>query len=136
MALFGKGSAGELNGFLDKGSHLEGELRFEQTFRVDGRVTGRIVSAGDLVVGERGEVEGEIEVGRLFVSGTVRGKVRAGRLEIASRGRLHADVETPTLVVEEGALFEGGCVMERDARPEPAAVETARPPRLQAVKER
>jgi cytoskeletal protein CcmA (bactofilin family) len=136
MSLFGKGSAGELNGFLDKGSHLEGELRFEQTFRVDGRVTGRVVSTGDLVVGERGEIEGEVEVGRLYVSGTVRGKVRARRLEIAARGRLFAEVETPALVVEEGALFEGACAMEREARPEIAPAEPARVARLQAVKDR
>lgn len=139
MNLRGKGTTGELNGILDRGSHLRGELHFEQTFRVDGKLTGKIVSDGDLVVGERGEIEGEIEVGRAYVSGTVRGRIRtARRLEICPGGRVFADVETPALVIGEGARFEGNCAMERDAR----GAETApaqgppTPPRLAAVKER
>ncbi len=104
MNLRGKGHTGELNGILDRGSHLRGELHFEQTFRVDGKLSGKVVSDGDLVVGDRGEIEGEIEVGRAFVSGIVRGRIRtARRLEICAGGRVFADVETPALVIGEGA---------------------------------
>lgn len=139
MNLRGKGHTGELNGILDRGSHLRGELHFEQTFRVDGKLTGKVLSDGDLVVGERGEVEGEIEVGRAFISGVVRGRVRtARRLEICAGGRVFADVETPALVIGEGALFEGNCAMDRGVRAgEPAAeAPVAAPPRLAAVKDR
>ncbi len=58
----GKGT--DLNGFLDRGSHLQGELAFETTFRIDGRFTGSVRSNGDLIVGEAGEVEGTFEVGQ------------------------------------------------------------------------
>ena len=54
MMFKGDEAKGELNGFLDAGSHIQGELHFEDTFRIDGKVTGKIQSAGDLVVGERG----------------------------------------------------------------------------------
>ncbi len=111
------GERGDLNGFLDAGSHIEGELRFEDTFRVDGRLSGRVVSKGDLVVGEQGQVEGEIQVGRVFISGTLRGSVRAGqRVEITERGKVHADLETPSLVIEDGAFFEGRCSMSKESR--------------------
>ena len=79
MNFRGKASTGDLSGFLDVGSHFEGELKFEQSFRVDGKVVGKVVSEGDLVVGERGEIDGEIHVGRLFVSGLVKGEVHASR---------------------------------------------------------
>lgn len=108
-------SNGELNGFLDAGSHIKGELLFEDTFRVDGKVTGKILSDGDLVVGVGGEVEGEVAVGRVFVSGTLRGRVKtAKRLEIAAGGRVFATLETPSLVIEDGAFFEGQCAMVRE----------------------
>ena len=140
MNFRGKSTSGELNGILDKGSHLRGELHFEQTFRVDGKLTGKVVSDGDLVVGERGEIEGEIEVGRAFVSGLVRGRIHTTRrLEIGAGGRVFADVETPALVIDEGAVFQGNCAMERPARAAaPAAAESPQlaPPRLAAVKER
>ncbi|MEP7012099.1 MAG: polymer-forming cytoskeletal protein [Acidobacteriota bacterium] len=106
------GKQSDLNGFLDTGSHINGELRFETTFRVDGKLTGIVRSGGDLVVGEGGEVEGEIEVGQVFVSGVVRGTIRAARrVQITPTGKVFADLETPALIVEDGALFEGRCAM-------------------------
>lgn len=120
-----KGNKGsDLNGFLDAGSHLKGELHFDDTFRIDGKFTGTIVSEGDLIVGEGGEVEGEVRTARVFISGALRGAIKAGkRVEITAQGRVLADVETPALIVEDGALFDGRCTMPQH----PRAVATAGP---------
>lgn len=105
----------DLNGFLDSGSHLHGELRFDASFRVDGRLTGSVESEGDLIVGESGEIDGELRVGQVFVSGTVRGKVHALRkVQISPSGKVFAEIDTPALVIEDGATFEGSCAMSRD----------------------
>jgi cytoskeletal protein CcmA (bactofilin family) len=105
----------DLNGFLDTGSHVHGELRFDASFRVDGKFTGSVTSEGDLIVGEGGEVEGELSVGQIFVSGTVRGIVRASkRVQISPSGKVYAEIDTPSLVIEDGAFFEGQCSMRRD----------------------
>ncbi|MDA8015895.1 MAG: polymer-forming cytoskeletal protein [Thermoanaerobaculia bacterium] len=115
--MFGKTSQGDLNGFLDAGSHIQGELRFEDTFRVDGRVEGGVVSDGVLIVGDRGEIDGEIRVRRIFVSGVLRGRVDAEEyLEITSNGRVFADLEVANLKIEEGAVFEGRCSMKTSAK--------------------
>jgi cytoskeletal protein CcmA (bactofilin family) len=67
------------------------------------------------MVGEGGEIEGELSVGRIFVSGTIRGTVRASRrVQIAPSGKVFADLETPSLEIEDGALFEGRCSMMRE----------------------
>lgn len=106
---------GDLNGFLDAGSFIEGSLHFEDTFRLDGRLRGSIVSRGDLVVGEHGEIDAQIEVGRIFVSGTVRGTVKAlQRVEVAAGGKLLADLQTPSLIVEDGAILQGHCNMSSE----------------------
>lgn len=106
---------GDLNGFVDAGSHLKGELRFDTSFRVEGKIEGSVVSKGILVVGEGGEVDGDIRVGQIFVSGTVRGSIHAtDKIQLCSSGRLFADLETPSLAIEDGAVFEGRCVMNRE----------------------
>lgn len=111
------GKQSDLNGFLDNGSHLEGELRFETSFRVDGKFTGKVISAGDLIVGEGGEVEGDLRVGQIFISGTVRGSIRAAKkIQISPRGKVFAEIDTPALVIEDGAFFEGSCSMAREER--------------------
>ena len=107
-----KNKSGELNGFLDRGSSFKGELEFEDTMRIDGKFNGKIHSKNELIVGESAHIEGEIHVGRIAISGTVVGKIKADqRVEIHRNGKVYSDVDTPALVIEEGAIFQGNCVM-------------------------
>ena len=105
-------SQGEFNGFLDRGSKTEGELSFAASFRIDGEFQGKVRSPGRLIVGEGASVDAEVHVGHLLVSGELRGTVDAvEQIQIAPGGRLRADIATPSLVVEDGAIFEGRCAM-------------------------
>lgn len=97
-----------LNGFIDQGTEFVGELRFRDTFRIDGTVRGRIVSDHMLVVGEQGFVEAEIDCGVVSIRGHVRGHVHArDRIEILSGARVEATLDSPRLLVEEGASVAG-----------------------------
>src|SRR5437016_13676078 len=103
---------GELNCFLDHGSIFKGELEFEDTMRIDGRFNGKIISKNELIVGESATIEGDILVGRVAISGTVIGKiVAAQKVEIHRNGKVYSDIDTPALIIEEGAIFQGNCVM-------------------------
>lgn len=107
-----KGKSGDLNGFLDRGSAFTGELEFEDTMRIDGRFNGKVVSKNELIVGESASIEGELIVGRIAISGEVRGRIVASdRIEIHQSGKVYGDITTPALVIEEGATFEGECRM-------------------------
>ncbi len=107
-----KGKGGELNGFLDRGATFKGELEFEDTMRIDGKFNGKIVSKNELIVGESAHIEGDLHVGRVAISGTVVGKIIAEqRVEIHRNGKVYSDIDTPALVIEEGAIFQGNCVM-------------------------
>src|SRR5437868_12715337 len=104
--------SGELNGFLDRGSSFKGELEFDDTMRIDGKFNGRITSKNELIVGESAHIEGDIHIGRIAISGTVVGKIVADqRVEIHRNGKVYSDVDTPALIIEEGAIFQGNCVM-------------------------
>jgi cytoskeletal protein CcmA (bactofilin family) len=105
-------TTGELNGFLDSGASFKGELEFEDTMRIDGRFNGKILSKNELIVGESATIEGDVHVGRIAISGTVIGKIVATqRVEIHRNGKVYSDIDTPALVIEEGAIFQGNCVM-------------------------
>lgn len=103
-----------LAGFLDRSCTIKGEVTFSDLLRVHGHVTGRVVSEHELLVGEGGVVEGEVEVGQLVVAGTVRGTVRVKeRVVVHGTGRVYAEVFAPTLVVEEGGVLDGTVHMQR-----------------------
>ena len=108
--------SGELNGFLDTGSRMKGDLQFEDTFRVDGRLEGKIESEGHLVVGEKGHVEGEVRVAQIHVAGTISGNISgAEKVEISATGKILGEIQTKSLVVQDGAVLEGSCQMERSS---------------------
>lgn len=105
---------GDLNGFLDRGSTFRGELEFEDTMRIDGHFYGSIRSKNELIVGETAVIDAEIHVGRIAISGVVKGKIHAVRkVEIHKGGRVYSDIVTPALVVEEGAILQGACVINQ-----------------------
>ena len=49
----------DISGFLAEGTEIKGEIHFKDILRVDGKVSGKIVSEGELVVGENGEIQQE-----------------------------------------------------------------------------
>lgn len=107
-----KSDGATLNGFLDRGSHLSGELSFEQTFRIDGRFEGKIRSGSELIIGDSAEVEADIEVERISVNGRLGGVVRAKeRIELMPGARVTAELISPIIRIEEGAIFDGTCKM-------------------------
>jgi cytoskeletal protein CcmA (bactofilin family) len=105
--------AESLNGFVDSGCTIRGELEFSSYFRVDGRVEGTVKSRSELVVGDGGVVEGEVEVARCVVGGEVRGTIRASeQVLLHQSAKVWADIHTPALVMEDGAFLEGSVSMD------------------------
>ena len=101
----------DFQGFLGEGSCLEGDLRFEGPFRIDGRVAGRVVATAGLWIGPLGEVEvSTLEAESLVVAGTVRGSIHISRrLEVLSGGAVLGTVRLgrPGLTVHPGGRVEG-----------------------------
>lgn len=100
---------GNLSGFVGSGTLVTGEASFKALMRVDGHLSGRITSSGGtLIVGANGKVDANIEVAIAMVHGTVNGDIIASqRLEIGRAGKVSGNIQTPSLVIEQGALFEG-----------------------------
>ncbi len=111
----------DISGFLAEGTEIKGEIRFRDILRVDGKISGKIESEGELVVGESGEIDAEVHVGTLSVSGKVAGTMKVrDKVEIHSKGRISGEltVEKPNLIIHEGAVFEGDVNMSA-ARKDP-----------------
>ena len=104
---------GSLSGFVGSGTVITGEASFKSMLRVDGRFSGRITSGtGTLIVGAGGQVDANIEVSVAMIHGVVNGDIIAGqRIELGRAAKLSGNIQTPSLVIEQGAVFEGSCKM-------------------------
>lgn len=102
----------EVSAYLGKGSRVTGKLNFEGTGRVDGQVEGEIAAQDTLIIGESAVVNAQISGSTIILKGKVTGDITARkRLEIRAPGKLFGNVTTPSLVIQEGVIFEGHCSM-------------------------
>jgi cytoskeletal protein CcmA (bactofilin family) len=104
---------GTLSGFVGSGTTVTGESTFKSMLRIDGKFSGRITSTnGTLIVGAGGQVDANIEVSVATIQGVVNGDVIATeRIELGRAAKLHGNIQTPSLIIEQGAVFEGTCKM-------------------------
>ena len=110
----------KMTGFLDKDTHIKGDLSFKGSFRIDGSFKGTIDSESTLIVGENGKIEAEIKVGYIVVNGEIKGNIQAKeKVEINSTGRVIGSVIAPKLIVEEGAYLETSCQTSDELPPPP-----------------
>ena len=76
--------------------------------RLDGRVEGKIVGPGTLVVGEKGSFQGEMEVNNLVLNGKAEGTlIVAATAHVTPNGKLHGKIQANHLVIDQGAVFDG-----------------------------
>ena len=104
---------GILSGYVGNGTILTGEATFKAMLRVDGQLSGSVTSeSGTLIVGNNGQVDADIEVAIATIHGTVNGDIVASqRLELGRAAKVNGNIQTPSLVIEQGAVFEGSCRM-------------------------
>jgi len=104
---------GTLSGFVGGGTIVTGEANFKAMMRVDGHLSGRVSSSsGTLIVGANGKVDANIEVAVAVIHGTINGDIIATqRLELGRAAKVNGNIQTPSLIIEQGAIFEGSCKM-------------------------
>ncbi|HKR11193.1 MAG TPA: polymer-forming cytoskeletal protein [Pyrinomonadaceae bacterium] len=104
---------GTLSGFVGGGTVVTGEANFKAMMRIDGHLSGRVSStSGTLIVGNNGKVDANIEVAVAVIHGSINGDIIATqRLELGRTAKVNGNIQTPSLIIEQGAIFEGSCKM-------------------------
>jgi cytoskeletal protein CcmA (bactofilin family) len=116
MKAFKADSVGPDLGFIGQGIEISGQVQFNDRLQVDGKITGKVTSeTGILTIGESGLIEAQIDVGTCIIFGRIEGDLTSSsRIEIRKTGRVHGDIITPSLLIEEGAILNGMVKMTID----------------------
>jgi len=100
--------------FLGNDTEFDGKLTFPGTTRMEGIFKGEISSDGSLIVGEKAMLEANIHVSYIIITGEIRGEIIADkRIDIREPGKVYGNIQAPTVVMGEGAIFEGTCKMSQ-----------------------
>lgn len=106
----GTSTSNSANCVVAKGTKIEGNFRSPENIRLDGNVVGEVRCDKKLVMGEESLVEGKIFAQDAVVMGTIRGDINITEtLHLQSTAKIHGNIFTKHLVVDEGAFFDGDC---------------------------
>jgi len=98
------------------GTEITGDVNTNGDIRIDGFLSGNVITEGKLVVGETGKIKGEVNCKNTEVLGMIEGKIKVRELvTLKSSARIYGDIVTQKLSIEPGSLFTGNCNMNEDA---------------------
>lgn len=102
----------QIDSLIGVGTHIDGNINFSGGLRVDGRVTGNIVSLGDkpstLVLSDQAVIEGKIVVTHAVINGTVVGAIHASEyVELQPKAKVSGDVHYKAMEIQLGASVDG-----------------------------
>ncbi len=114
-----KNAAGaETRSIVDRHSLFNGTFRSARDLRVEGTVEGEIACEGMLVIAQGARVKATVTAREIEVAGELDGEVTcSGRFRIAPTGSASGKVTAASLVIEEGARFNGDFSMMREPAP-------------------
>jgi cytoskeletal protein CcmA (bactofilin family) len=94
---------------------LQGNLKFTGpiNLKLNGDFEGDLEAKGTLIIGEKADVKAKTVKGdTITIAGKVKGDIICSkRLELSASARVLGNVEAPILVMNEGAILKGECLM-------------------------
>jgi cytoskeletal protein CcmA (bactofilin family) len=110
--------AGEGFSVIDRHSNFDGNFIAKRDLRIEGEVKGTIECSGTLFIAQGATVNASVEAENITVAGDFTGEVNCrGRLQVMPSGRLRGKVATKSLIINEGAFYEGNMEMANPATP-------------------
>ncbi|HXZ87401.1 MAG TPA: polymer-forming cytoskeletal protein [Candidatus Binataceae bacterium] len=103
----------ENRAYLDKGCVVKGKISFKGSVRIDGEIEGEINSEDNVAIGEGAVISANIKAVSIVVAGAVSGELSASqRIELYPSAQVLGNLTAPRMVIHEGAVFQGTCIMQ------------------------
>ena len=92
---------------------IEGEITSEDNIIVQGTVKGKMTTSQPVFVENSATLEADVTAESVEISGNVTGNVSAStRVELNSDAKVVGDVQSPRILIADGALFKGNIDMD------------------------
>lgn len=102
---------------IASGTTIKGDIICNSDIRIDGNVEGTLKSSGHVIVGDDGCFKGNMLSKDIDIWGKVEGTITStDTLTLRNTGKLKGDMTVGTLVIEQGAEFNGTCKMGSEAQ--------------------
>ena len=112
MLGLGKKKPPPIRSLIGEGMTVKGTVFFAEGMRIDGRVEGDVIAAGEthsiLVISEKARVMGKVMAAHVIINGEVEGPIVCQEmLELQPKARITGDIRYDVLEMHPGALVDG-----------------------------
>ena len=102
----------EFNKILS-GTEFTGDIVSDSNIQIEGDIIGNVSCSGKVLITSSGKLKGNLVCVNAEIDGTVHGELTVENLlTMHSTARIKCDIQATKLTIEEGAYFEGACVMK------------------------
>ncbi len=109
----------ELN-LIAAGTVVEGKVRTPGSIRIDGRILGEVTATQNISVGSTADIDGNVTAKNVTIGGKIKGSIVAQeKLVFEAKAVVQGDIRALRLVIDEGAMFDGKCMMSDQKAPLP-----------------
>ena len=95
---------------IAEGVYIEGKIYSRGSTRIDGTVSGEIISEKEFTIGKEGKVEANVKTNNAIIAGSFNGEmIASGGVEITATGKFIGSLtqKDALLTVQKGGLFKG-----------------------------
>lgn len=104
-----------INTIVGEGSAVSGNLRVNGFVRVDGDIDGNLDTPGNVIIGEKARIRGNITAAAVTVGGIVIGDISAPKsITLLSESIVIGNITTRRLQIAENTFVQGHCVSLKD----------------------
>jgi len=93
---------------IKNGSVVKGNLKSDNSIRIDGHITGDLISKEKIIIGSNGHIGGTLSGTDITIDGFVNGDiVSSGFLQITSAAKIFGKIFAKQISIDKGAEMNG-----------------------------
>lgn len=116
MALV-KSSQEITNSTIGPNSYFTGRFFINGSLKIDGKFEGKSLQAEQLYIGTSGKIKTNVVANSVIVEGVIIGNITArNRVMLLPTAKIYGDIKTPELIIQNGVILEGRCVIANDLK--------------------
>ena len=116
----------EADTIVGVGSRLKGEIVCKGPTRIAGAVDGDLSGDDRIIIAPEADITGTITATEIEVDGCVKGTIEAkSRIVLNETANVEGDIHAPSVIIEQGAVFNGTSHMPTSERSDDTTAEKA-----------